>query len=83
MGNEGQEVFADYSVMMITYALHTINVFQVLDLSLFGIFKLIKGNGDKSGVAHKNTNHVVTIIRAIQRLCGPSNIQAAFLKAGF
>jgi hypothetical protein len=83
MGDEGQKVLADYGVMMITRAPRATNIFQVLDISLFGIFKLIKGNTDESGMVHEMSNHVVKTIRAIQRWCNPPNIQAAFQKAGF
>jgi hypothetical protein len=69
--------------MMITYAPHTTNIFQVLDISLFGIFKLIKDNVDESGMVHEITDHVVKIIGAILRLCNPPNTQSAFRKAGF
>jgi hypothetical protein len=63
-GDEVQKVFADYGVMMATYAPQTTNVFQVGDLSLFGLFKLIMSSGDESRTVHEITDHAVRIIRA-------------------
>jgi hypothetical protein len=48
IGDEVQRVLADHDVMMITYAPRTTNIFQVLDVSLLGIFKLIKGSRMKA-----------------------------------
>jgi hypothetical protein len=44
---------------------------------------LIKGNADESAMVYEITDHVVKIIRAVQRSCNQPNIQAAFRKAGF
>jgi hypothetical protein len=83
MRNEVQKVLADYGVMMMRYAPYTRNIYQVLDISPFGIFKLIKSKAGESGKVHEITDHVVKVIRAIQRSCNLPNIQAAFRKAGF
>jgi hypothetical protein len=83
MGDVVQKVLADYGMMMMTYAPHTTDVFQILDISPFGVFKLIKSNADESGMVHEVTNHVVKITCAIQRSCSPPNRQRAFQKAGF
>jgi hypothetical protein len=83
MGDEVQKVLADHGALMTTYAPHIPNTVQVLDLSVFGIFRLIKSNADESGTVHEITDDAVNIIRAIQRSCNPPNIQAAFRKAVF
>jgi hypothetical protein len=48
MGEEVQKVIADHGVMMLMYGPHTTNIVQVTDISLFGIFKLIKSNVDEN-----------------------------------
>jgi hypothetical protein len=53
MGDEVQKILADCGVTMITYARQTTNSFHVLDISLFGIFRLIKGNADERRMIHK------------------------------
>jgi hypothetical protein len=82
ISDEVQKAIADYGVMMTMYAPHATNIFQILDISLFGIFNLIKGNADESGMLHEITENVVKIIRVIQRSCNPPNVQSAFRKAG-
>jgi hypothetical protein len=82
MGDEVLKVLADHGVMMMTYAPHTTNIFQVLDIHFFGIFKLIKSNADESGMVHETANDVVKNIRAIQRSSNLPKIQAAFRKSG-
>jgi hypothetical protein len=63
MGCETQKGFADYSVMMMAFAPQTMNIFQVRYISLFGIFELIKGNVDESGLVYELTDQIVKIIR--------------------
>jgi hypothetical protein len=69
--------------VMATRGPHITNVFQVLDLSIFGIFSPIQGNADHSDTVYQITDRMVKIVRAIQGLRNAPNIQAAFPKAGF
>jgi hypothetical protein len=52
MGEEVQKVLADHGVMMLMFGPHATNIFQVTDVSLFGIFKLIKSNVEESCIVH-------------------------------
>jgi hypothetical protein len=63
-------------VVSVPYAPHTTNIFQTLDLSLSGVFKILKTCTEDIESYVGVTVHIAKIIQAIQEICSVLRVQA-------
>jgi hypothetical protein len=75
--------FAERGVAVITYPLHTSNLFQVLDLLLFGRLKAAKKYIPRVDADPTDTDHIVKIFKAYELVMTSTTGRDSWKKAGF
>jgi hypothetical protein len=78
-----QKGLGQSGVVSVTNAPHTIVIFQILDLSLFGVFKILRNRIEDIESQVDVAVRIVEIIRMIEETCTVPRVQDAFKRDGF
>ena len=77
------QILAEHLILVISYPSHTSNIFQVLDLLLFGVLKAYKKQIRKSAILSPVIDHLFRIFKAYEMSTCSTTVRSAFQKAGF
>lgn len=77
------QILAEHFILVISYPSHTSNLFQVLDILIFGVLKIHKKQIRKSDKISPLIDHLYRIFRAYEMSTCSTTIRCAFEKAGF
>lgn len=70
------------NVIVLTFPAHTTNIFQALDLSLFGTFKKAKNTIDDNFSEDEVNNSIIKSIQTYEQTATSFNIRGSFRRAG-
>lgn len=70
------------NVIVLTFPAHTTNIFQPLDLSLFGIFKKAKNTETDSEMQDEVNKSIIKCIQIYEQTATSFNIRGSFRRAG-
>jgi hypothetical protein len=75
--------FARYGVLVLSYSPHTSNLFQVLDLLLFGRLKSAKKYLPRNEQASTSIDHIIRIFKTCETVTTNTMVRSCWEKAGF
>ena len=76
------KLFGKNNIIVFTFPSHTTNIFQALDLVLYGIFKKIKNENEDNDGENKLEKIIIKILNAHEKVATSFNIRSAFRRAG-
>jgi hypothetical protein len=77
------EILGKNAILAVTFPAHTTNLFQGLDLVLFGVLKKKKQTEELDGDTSPAISQITKLLNAYECAATSSNIRGAFRKAGF
>lgn len=77
-----KEILGKNNILIMTYPSHTTNLFQALDLSLFGVFKRNKNKLDTETTNKSLEETAINVIKAYEQIATIFNILGSFKRAG-
>lgn len=79
---EVKAILAQNCVLMFCFPPHTTNIFQPLDLVLFGVIKNILKNLERDSEVNKQAGFAAELLQAFEKAMTSANIRGAFERAG-
>jgi hypothetical protein len=76
------QMLADHRVKVITFPPHTTNIFQSLDVSLFGVFKSQMNSKIPFDTDESATGFIKRIFHNMKQTPVPDNVRSAFVNIG-